>query len=110
LLPTVVLAEDAAGLNLFVNEFGGDLGLGSRDIRSTIANVINIAAGLLGIIFVIYMIYGGFQWLTAGGNEEYVKKAKHCLKSGIIGIILIFIAYPLAKFILDAVLKSTSDF
>ena len=90
------------GLNQLVNT-----GLGSRDIRDTVASIINVAMGLLGVVALVLILLGGFKWMTAGGNEEAVKKAKQLLISGIIGLIIILTAYAIATFIVGSILNAT---
>lgn len=64
-----------------------------------IANIITIVLSLLGIIFVILVITSGFGWMTAGGNDEKIKKSQERLKSAIIGLIIIVAAYAITYFI-----------
>jgi hypothetical protein len=65
------------------------------------ATVINIALGFLGIVLLGVILYGGFLWMTAGGNEEQVKKAKAWITNGVIGIIIIIAAYSIAHFVIE---------
>jgi type IV secretory pathway VirB2 component (pilin) len=55
--------------------------------------------GLLGIIFIILIIYAGFNWMTAGGDEEKVKLAKDTLIRAVIGLIIIIAAYSITYFV-----------
>ncbi len=98
---------DTSELNFFVNEIGPELGMASTDIRLIAASILNALFGLIGILSVIFIIYGGFVWMTAGGNQELVKKAQRTLQAGLIGIIIVLSSYSLAKFALDAVLRTT---
>lgn len=41
-----------------------------------IGQIISIVLSFVGVIFMILLIYGGFLWMTAGGNEEQIKKQK----------------------------------
>ena len=52
-----------------------DIGLSDRDPREITATVINSMLGFLGIIAVIIILWGGFEWMTAGGNDDQVGKA-----------------------------------
>jgi len=65
------------------------------------ATIINIALGFLGIVLLGVILYGGFLWMTAGGNEEQVKKAKAWITNGVIGIIIIIAAYSIAHFVIE---------
>ncbi|MDD3284182.1 MAG: hypothetical protein PHZ07_01155 [Patescibacteria group bacterium] len=79
----------------------------SKSIEATIGNVIKIALSLIGILFLILIIIAGFQWMTAGGNEETVTKSKARIKNSANGLLIILGAYMVTYFILDIVLKQT---
>ncbi|MBU1062963.1 hypothetical protein KJ700_02205, partial [Patescibacteria group bacterium] len=55
--------------------------------------------GLLGIIFLILILYAGFNWMTAAGDEEKVTKAKETLSRAIIGLVIIVSAYLITIFV-----------
>ena len=105
ILPMVAFA---AAPDLGLNEANAGLNLGSKDIRETVGTVINTFMGLLGLVAVVIVLIGGFQWMTAGGNEEKVQEAKKRILAGIIGLVIIMSAYAISKFVVDAVLKSTT--
>lgn len=66
---------------------------------NNIAALIKTALGLLGFIFVVQTIYAGFLWMTAGGNENNVKKAKGIMTNAVIGLIIVVSAYAVTWFI-----------
>jgi uncharacterized membrane protein len=101
---------DTASLNLFVNEIGSGLGLGSQDIRLIAASILNILFSLVGILSIIFIIYGGFVWMTSGNNEEEIKRGQKVLRTGIIGAIIVLSSYSLARFILSAALNATGTY
>lgn len=76
------------------------LGLGTADLKTTVTNIINWVLGLLGIIAVIMILYGGFIWLTAAGNEENITKAKNILSAAIIGLVIILLAWAIVNYVL----------
>jgi len=90
-----------------VNDFGqgaipaDKLGEAASDIRDQIRNIINIALGFLGVIGVIIVIYGGIVWMTAAGDDEKVGKAKKTIIAGVIGIIIIGIAWTIVSYVLN---------
>lgn len=96
----------AAAANLGI-EYGTATGLGEKDVRETIATIINVLLGILGIVCVVIVIAGGFLWMTAAGNEEKVEKAKKLLGAGVIGLIIILAAYAIAKFVLGQIQDAT---
>ena len=76
---------------------------GATDVYGTVSNVISAVLGLVGVIFLILTIYSGFLWMTAQGNPEQVKKAKTMIVQSIIGMFVIFSAYFLTDFVLQAI-------
>jgi len=105
LLPVVV---SAATLDLGLN--GGqfnNIGLGKNDLKSTIAQFINVGLGFLGILAVLIILWGGFDWMTAGGDEKKLKNAKERIIQGIIGLIIILSAWAIASFVLTSIATST---
>ncbi|MFA7653980.1 MAG: hypothetical protein WCX97_02965 [Candidatus Magasanikbacteria bacterium] len=80
-------------------QYGQATGLVSTDIRIIIARIIRIALSLLGIILVALILYGGFLWMTAGGNEEQIGKAKKVLRNAVIGLAIILSAYAITIFV-----------
>ncbi|OGY44695.1 MAG: hypothetical protein A3J62_01150 [Candidatus Buchananbacteria bacterium RIFCSPHIGHO2_02_FULL_38_8] len=86
-----------AGLSTARTDLGGMLG-----------DVVNYLFGIVGVIFLTVILIGGYMWLTAGGNEEKVKKAKEFIINGINGMIVIFLAYALA-YIMIAALKLATE-
>ncbi|HBH45762.1 MAG TPA: hypothetical protein DDX47_00125 [Candidatus Jacksonbacteria bacterium] len=80
-----------------------ELGLGgsTEDIRDQIRRIINIALGFLGIIGVIIVIYGGFLWMSAMGEEDKVEKGKKTIIAGAIGLVIIGIAWTIVSYIIS---------
>jgi len=75
------------------------LGLPTTDIRVIIVNIIKTALGLLGIILLVISLYGGYLWMTAGGNEEQIAQAKKVLVNAVIGLAIILSAYAIVAFV-----------
>ncbi len=78
-------------------------GLAATDIRQIIATIIKVALGLLGIILLGLVLYGGYLYMTAGGNDEQVAQAKTILRNAVIGLIIILSAYAIVTFVLRAI-------
>lgn len=108
-LPFTVKAANTLDTSLGLNaaNVGGTTGLGTRDVRTTIASIINVALSLLGIIVLVIIIYGGFLWMTAGGNDERVGEAKKWIFGGIIGLVIILSAYAIAQFVISNLVTAT---
>lgn len=103
-LPAVVSAQN---LDLGIN-YATYTGLGTKDVRETIARIINVALGLLGIVAVVIVLVGGFEWMTAGGNEEKTGEAKQRIMAGVIGLAIILSAYAIANFVVKSLQTATT--
>ncbi len=73
----------------------------STKVGDIVAAIIKAALSLLGIIFIILIIIAGYNWMTAGGDEEKIRKAKDTLKRAIIGLLIIVTAYAITVFIFE---------
>ncbi|MEK7508920.1 MAG: pilin [Patescibacteria group bacterium] len=104
-LPAVVSAQN---LDLGIN-YATYTGLGTKDVRETIARIINVALGLLGIVAVVIVLVGGFEWMTAGGNEEKTGEAKQRIMAGVIGLAIILSAYAIANFVVKSLQTATTS-
>lgn len=74
-----------------------------KDPREIAAEVINVLLGFLGIIAVVLIIWGGFKWMTAGGNDDQVSEARKIITTSFIGLIIILAAWGIASFVLGAI-------
>lgn len=77
---------------------GGQTGLSKTDPRSTVSLIIRAALGILATIFIGLTVYAGFLWMTAGGNEESVDKAKKLLFQAVIGLAIVLCSYAITLF------------
>lgn len=68
-------------------------------VGTVVGTIIKAFLGLLGIIFVILMIIAGFNWMTAGGDEDKINKAKDTIRAAVIGLIIVVAAYAITYFV-----------
>jgi hypothetical protein len=94
---------DVAGLN----QVAAVTKLSAEDPRVIAVRVINVALGLIGIIMVCLMVYAGFLWMTAGGDQEQVERAKKVIRNAIIGLIIILSSWGITKYVLSALTDAT---
>ncbi len=90
-----------------LEQVGGATGLGQQDLRVTIASIIRTVLGFLGILALLIVLYGGFVYMTAGGNEQKVSTAKKILINGGIGLVLILSAFAITQFVLTRLAEAT---
>jgi len=102
LTPFIAKAE---ALNLGLNEVQNTIALPTGDVRVVIARIINVAMGFLGIIAVLIILWGGFTWMTAGGDEGKVDEAKKIITAGVIGLIIVILSYAIARFVVTSLVN-----
>ncbi|MDP3900431.1 MAG: hypothetical protein Q8Q23_05110 [bacterium] len=84
-----------------------DSGLdGIVDINSIIGKAINGFISLIGVVFLILMIYGGYLWMTARGNEQQVEKSRSLIIAAIVGIVIVIGAYAITYYVLNILLNT----
>lgn len=94
-----VSADTQADIQSQLGAAGGTSGLGTpTDPRIIAANIIRTLLGLLGMIFFGFTVYAGYLWMTAGGEDEKVTKAKSLLMQAVIGLAIILSAYAITLF------------
>ncbi len=104
LTPVKVFAQsDPLGLN-----YGAATGLADTDPRIVVGRIIKASLSLLGTISVVLIIYSGFMWMIAGGEEEKISKAKKILLAAVIGLIIILSAYSLTNFMLVRIFNAVN--
>ncbi|MCK4539812.1 hypothetical protein KAU09_01515 [Candidatus Parcubacteria bacterium] len=107
--PVVVEAADKSAKSLFNSSLKETAEkTGHLDSKITKAGalkgvslVISVVLSLIGVVFLILMIYGGFIWMNSRGNEQEVEKAKNIIRNSIIGLLIVIAAYAITAFIGD---------
>lgn len=93
--------ETESGLSKTGEGAGYMENLKSLDPENLVSLTINYLLGVIGVIFLVLIISSGLKWMTAGGNDEQLKKAKKTLSQSVIGIIIVFSAYIISYFVID---------
>ncbi len=83
--------------------------LGTANSETAISTIINTVLGFLGIIALVVILLGGFKWMTSGGNDEKIKKAKGTLMAGVTGLIIVLAAYVIVGFVVDTAQNATTE-
>ncbi len=104
-MPQIVLgqADPMSEMEKVASDTGQD-SVGS--LTSIITKIIKAILGASGFILLLLFIYSGFTWMTAGGNEEKVKKAKNTLKNAVIGLLIVVLAWVVIDFVITHLLRT----
>ncbi|MFH1187261.1 MAG: hypothetical protein V1688_00175 [bacterium] len=100
------LRKTQFGLNPLATAIGFQTGVNITVAQMT-GQIIGVVLSLLGIIFLILIIYGGFIWMTARGDDQKVTSAKDIIINAAIGAIIVFSAYAISSYIIEILSKAT---
>ena len=78
---------------------------GSTDLMKTLNTIINVVLGVLGLLAVAMIIYGGFMYTTSAGDATKIKKAKDTIMYGVIGLVIALLAYAIVNFVVSSIFK-----
>ena len=109
-LPAMVMAQGITSdlSNLGLNEFETSTNLGTNvALIATIARLINIILGFLGVLVVVGILYGGFKRMTAAGNEDQISSGNKIMGAGIVGLVIVLAAYAIAAFVVNQLTDAT---
>ncbi|MDO8560073.1 MAG: hypothetical protein Q7S23_03510 [bacterium] len=116
-LPSVALAQEYRGIGKVINKAMRDTALfaGFVPENGQPRNFIQILGGytngiitLLGLIFLVLIIWAGFKWMTAAGNEDQVTKARGYIKNAAIGLTIILVARMITYLLLEIIQPAVS--
>jgi TRAP-type C4-dicarboxylate transport system permease small subunit len=74
----------------------------ANNLPQTIRFVINMILYLVGFIAVLFLIIGGFQYITASGNPDQIEGAKKTIMYAVIGIIVVVISWSIVWFVVNS--------
>lgn len=78
--------------------------LGSIDSpQQLIGKIINNVLGVVGSLALLMFVYGGLTWMASSGNPEKVKKGRDILVWAAIGLVVVFSAYTLTRFVIGTI-------
>ena len=75
----------------------------STTVNDIVILVVNVFSWIVGVISVIMIIYGGFKYITSGGDTGNVTTAKNTILYAIIGLIIVALAQLIVRFVLGTV-------
>lgn len=68
-----------------------------------VGRIVGYLLAFAGVVFIILIVYGGWLWMSAQGNEEQVGNAQKQIRNAVIGIIVVFSAFVITWAVLEAV-------
>ncbi|MBR0403054.1 hypothetical protein IJI55_00675 [Candidatus Saccharibacteria bacterium] len=78
-------------------------------IWTTINTIINVLLGVIGIVAVIMIIYGGFKLVTSEGSADKVKSGKETILYGVVGLVVALLAFAIVNFVIASFFGSPNS-
>lgn len=104
-----IVKISVASFNQGLKTAGEGIGYSTGDkttLAQKIGKILNISTTFLGVIFLGLMMYAGFLWMIARGNEQEVAKAKNIIIYAVIGLAVVLAAYAITNLMMDLWVKS----
>jgi len=118
LVPVAVSAECANDIQTNIakgvnDAAGGDAcssvtDSGAGSLQAVAKKVVNIFSIIVGIVAVIFVIYGGFRYITSGGDSGSVGNAKNTLIYALVGLVIVALAQLIVHYVLSTAAGAAS--
>ncbi len=95
LLPASVLAYSAPHV--------GIIDPGTTDVPTIINEVISWVLLLVGGVTVLFIVLGGFQYVTSAGNKERAESAKRTLTYAVVGLVIVILAKIIVSLVTNSI-------
>lgn len=99
LIPQILFARDLNDAGGILDGIGERGGVANVSVETAVGSGISIILSLVGLIFLIFMVYAGILWLTARGDEGQIDKSRKIIVSTVIGLILTISAYAITALV-----------
>jgi len=88
-----------------IKEVSGD-NVDPSSLDDTIITIINAILGIVGLIAVVMVILGGISYMTSAGDAGKVKKGKDTILYGIIGLVIVGLAFAIVNFVIKNIINA----
>ncbi|MBP9731939.1 MAG: hypothetical protein KBD29_00565 [Candidatus Magasanikbacteria bacterium] len=76
-------------------------------LAENIGRLITVLFSVLGVLFTVLIVYAGYLWMMARGDDEQVTKSKNIMGRAVIGLIILMSAYSITRFVVPRVLEGS---
>ena len=97
--PIYLAMANATAVYADASGFLPDDQTGGKTLPGIIQTVLNFAIGFAVVVCVAILIFAGYSYMTANGDEDKIQKATKSLTWAIIGLVVCFVAILLVRFV-----------
>jgi heme/copper-type cytochrome/quinol oxidase subunit 2 len=80
---------------------GNNAAATNQTVQSLIPTIVNTFLFIVGLLYVIMLVYGGIQYTTSAGDQSKVTKAKQTVTYSIVGLVVSILAFAIVSFVVD---------
>lgn len=99
-LVTVLSAAQAAFAGMPAETLITSSPFGFSSISEAIAGVMQLVFFFSLMLVLIYLVWGGIQWITAGGDKAGLEAARGKITGAIVGLIVVAVAFAIYNLLL----------
>lgn len=96
---TPILAQAGVPNEDSIDVDASQAGFRITQIGTLINGALRLILGIVGLLVFIYLIWGGVEWLTAGGDKSKTESARQKITNAIIGLAIVASAFAIAAVI-----------
>lgn len=97
-----------AAINFGEEKVSSNLGNDGVTADTRVQDLVGNAMTFLALLAVLFLLWGGFQILTAGGDDDKVSKGKTIIIQAALGLVVIFIANSIVQWVIKLVIGGTA--
>lgn len=88
------------------NVYASQTSANVSQVSSFLKSIIQIMAGLSGLVATAYFVVGGFNYITSSGNPQRLEKAKRTILYSAIGLSITIAAFVISNIVSSLASKS----
>lgn len=112
----LTLSEKARAAGFLDEAFGDDSECLSRgkctldEVAAGFISLIRVLLGGIGAIALVFLVWGGVQWVWSGGNADKLRKGKDIFFNTMAALVLAFGSYMITSFFINDILQPENDY
>ena len=73
----------------------------ATDFGNMFSSILNVVMLIAAVLVFAFLIFGGIQWITAGGDKTKAEEARNKITSAVIGLVIVAASYALINLIVN---------
>lgn len=73
----------------------------ATDFGNMVSSLINVVMVVAALLVFAYMIWGGVEWITSGGDKSKAESARNKLTAAIIGLVIVAASYAIVTLVVQ---------